>query len=121
MLYNNKIRKYRSRPEAATPRYKAWVKAVYKRDRYTCQMCGYHPKQYRHIQAHHIKKWSDYPSMRYLVSNGITLCYKCHKSVWGKEEQYEALFFSKIGAGKVSVDIMVELQKRLKEKENGKV
>jgi hypothetical protein len=41
--------------------------------------------------------------------------------VWGKEEQYEALFFFKIGAGKVSVDIMVELQKRLKEKENGKV
>jgi hypothetical protein len=39
--------------------------------------------------VHHIRKWASASSLRYEVSNGISLCYNCHKEVTGKEEHYE--------------------------------
>jgi len=66
------------------PRYKEWRKSVYKRDRYNCQMTGCHYKGKR-INAHHIRKWADFPHLRYDTNNGITLCYGCHKRVTGRE------------------------------------
>ena len=59
-----------------TPKYKEWHDAVFRRDNWTCQKCGYKGKI---INAHHIKSWSDFPELRYDVNNGITLCDKCHK------------------------------------------
>jgi len=59
-----------------TPGYKAWRLAVYRRDHFTCQDC--HVKQ-KHPIAHHIKDWENYPKLRYVVSNGVTLCLSCHK------------------------------------------
>jgi 5-methylcytosine-specific restriction endonuclease McrA len=70
------------------PEYKKWRKKVYARDKYTCQMC--HSK--KKLQAHHIKRWAQYPALRFIVDNGITLCGPCHKRIWGKEEQYEQMF-----------------------------
>lgn len=54
--------------------YKHWRSAVFSRDGYQCQKCG----SKRDIQAHHVKTWSRHKSLRYDVSNGITLCRKCH-------------------------------------------
>ena len=54
--------------------YKRWRSAVFSRDGYQCQKCG---SKYD-IQAHHVKTWSRHKSLRYDVSNGITLCHKCH-------------------------------------------
>jgi len=68
--------------------YKAWRLRVYKRDGFRCKMCGGNNK----LQAHHIKRWADYPTLRYVVSNGITLCELCHTLVKDKEEAYEAQF-----------------------------
>ena len=59
-----------------TPEYKAWRVAVFKRDDYTCQMCGEKGKQ---LQADHIKKYADFPELRLELSNGRTLCVPCHK------------------------------------------
>jgi len=59
-----------------TPRYIKWREKVFKRDGYICQGCK-KPKQY--ITAHHIKSWAHYPKLRFVVSNGQTLCEDCHK------------------------------------------
>ncbi|MEO9028091.1 MAG: HNH endonuclease signature motif containing protein [Ktedonobacteraceae bacterium] len=56
-------------------KYKDWRTAVFQRDEYTCRDCGPRGGQ---IQAHHIKSWSKYPDLRYVVSNGRTLCISCH-------------------------------------------
>ena len=48
---------------------------------FTCQMCG---QVGGGLNAHHIKRWSTNVNERYQVSNGITLCEKCHKELHGK-------------------------------------
>ena len=52
-----------------------WVNAVISRDRATCQECGATDVE---LHAHHIKPYRDFPEFRFDVSNGITLCFKCH-------------------------------------------
>lgn len=53
-----------------------WRTAVFKRDRYTCQVCGT-PKS-GHLNAHHLDGWNWAHLLRFEVSNGITLCDSCH-------------------------------------------
>ena len=53
-----------------------WSKAVIARDDYTCQDCG---KRGGKLHAHHIKRWSDFPELRFELSNGTTLCPPCHE------------------------------------------
>lgn len=74
--------------------YIRWREAVYKRDDWCCQMCkrGLKTKPRRLVEAHHIRSWSKYPKLRFLVSNGITLCRRCHKRVTGREHKYENRF-----------------------------
>lgn len=64
------------------------------RDRGRCQMpgCGYSVR--RHLQAHHIVRWADSVFLRYDVSNGITLCKRCHYRIRNKESAYVELFKS---------------------------
>lgn len=64
---NNLIRK--------SARYKAWRKSVFERDNYTCVECGTGGS----IQADHIKRFSEYPELRFSLENGRTLCIPCHK------------------------------------------
>ena len=59
-----------------TKQYEDWRKTVYERDLHTCQQCQ---KQNCKLNAHHIKDGINYPELRYIVENGITLCEKCHK------------------------------------------
>ena len=75
------------------PLYKNWRKQVFVRDGYKCQWpgctCG------KRINAHHILKWADYPGMRFVLMNGITLCKKHHDQVKGREDYY-VKFFSEL-------------------------
>lgn len=78
-----------SRVERATHEYIKWRNSVYSRDEYRCQCCGERNGSGHAVTlcAHHIKNWKDNPDDRYDVSNGITLCEKCHNkfhSVYGK-------------------------------------
>lgn len=72
------------------PAYADFRKAVLKRDKRKCAIPGCGKKT--QLQVHHIKKWSRASSLRYEVSNGITLCKQCHDRIKGYEEQYEAFF-----------------------------
>ena len=58
--------------------YKEWRKEIFKRDNYTCQMCN---SRGVFLHSHHIKSYTYFPNLRYEVSNGITLCVNCHRSL----------------------------------------
>ena len=58
--------------------YRKWRTAIFERDGYTCQNCG----QYSgYLMAHHIKLVSKHPGLELTLSNGITLCRKCHWAI----------------------------------------
>lgn len=56
--------------------YKQWRESVFKRDKFTCVVCG----DFRggNLEADHIKPFSTNPKLRFSVDNGRTLCHKCH-------------------------------------------
>ena len=80
--------------------YVNWRKKVFKRDDYTCNVCGSQYKKYisTNLNAHHIiflyeiiKKYSIDTiekakdcSELWDINNGITLCVKCHKELHKK-------------------------------------
>lgn len=57
-------------------KYKDWRIAVYKRDDFTCVVCG---GVGRNLNAHHIKEWANFPGLRLDIDNGVTMCEDCHK------------------------------------------
>ena len=58
------------------PGYEEWRAAVYKRDNYICQKCG--DSTGGNLNAHHIESYADNKELRTELSNGVTLCKKCH-------------------------------------------
>ena len=59
-----------------------WKIDVFTRDDYTCQHCKVRGGK---LNAHHIKRFRDFPDLRTELSNGITLCVDCHKVETAKE------------------------------------
>lgn len=55
--------------------YLDWKAQVFVRDGRLCIWCGSGDR----IEADHIKPFSTYPELRFVVSNGRTLCYSCHR------------------------------------------
>lgn len=72
--------------EMQTLAYREWRSQVFLRDDYTCQDCG---KRGGFLQADHIKPWKYYPALRYILSNGRTLCLKCHRNHMKEVFQHE--------------------------------
>lgn len=62
--------------------YKEWRRKVFERDNYTCQNKKCNTKSGNgktiYLEAHHKKEAKKYPELIYKISNGITLCDKCH-------------------------------------------
>ena len=53
-----------------------WHHKIFKRDNYTCQICG--DNKGGNLESHHIFSFINYPEERYNLDNGITLCSRCH-------------------------------------------
>lgn len=62
-------------------RYTIWARAVVTRDNKACKKCG----SKKNLNAHHIKPWKKFPDLRFEISNGLTLCVKCHREVHSKK------------------------------------
>jgi hypothetical protein len=60
-----------------SPAMKAWRRAVFERDAYTCQECG---QKGGELQADHCYPFSIWPQWAFKVENGRTLCKPCHRS-----------------------------------------
>ena len=77
----------KGRKERNHTEYQEWRNKVFQRDYYTCRGCRARNGNGRdiYLEAHHLKSWEDYPALRYVVDNGLTLCDKCHESIKGKE------------------------------------
>lgn len=56
-------------------KYKKWAKTVKEKDNYICQRCSI---KGGYLHSDHIKPFSLYPKLRFKLSNGRTLCKKCH-------------------------------------------
>ena len=82
--------KLKRRDDKHSSAYNEWRKNVYQRDIWKCRLksdecCG-------RIEAHHIFNWVDYPELRYIISNGITLCHFHHPLKWSEEERMIPIF-----------------------------
>lgn len=62
-------------------KYKIWQRKVFNRDGFRCVWCGGNER----LEADHIKRWSTHPKLRYKLSNGRTLCMKCHNKTRNKK------------------------------------
>lgn len=56
--------------------HKEWADKVKERDGYKCFVCG---KEDKLLNAHHLLPKERYPSLKYDVLNGISLCVRHHK------------------------------------------
>lgn len=56
--------------------HKAWSQAVRRRDG-KCMQCGATER----LHAHHVQSWHKHPELRYVATNGVTLCARCHQKV----------------------------------------
>lgn len=66
---------------------KNWRRKVFERDGYACVFGG--KAHGNNLQADHIKTWADHPKLRFVVSNGRTLCVNCHRKTptWGNRNK----------------------------------
>ena len=69
----------------------SWRSDVFKRDNYTCQLCGDRGGNGSRVilNAHHIKDWNNYSDLRRDIDNGVTLCVDCHNYVHSKKYKNE--------------------------------
>ena len=87
-----KRRKKKSSSKNSTPptqynsdSYKKWRFKVFRRDKFTCQVCHRKRSKDVSIEVHHILRKVDFPQLTLCVTNGITLCTQCHRKVTGDE------------------------------------
>lgn len=97
------MKKHSHQINRKSPEYKLWRANVYASDSWTCVLCS---KKAKRIEAHHIYPVRDYPEKALDPSNGVTLCFACHRVIFGKEhllvDYFAALKANRVNSVKVS-------------------
>lgn len=72
--------------------YAEWRKKIKERDGWKCLECG--EAERRKLHSHHIVSVRDIKDIGLLteMSNGITLCKKCHWKTYGQEKKFELFY-----------------------------
>lgn len=65
--------------------YRDWMFQVKNRDNWQCRIANEDCKG--RLEAHHILNWVDYPELRFIINNGISLCHAHHPRGRAKEKQ----------------------------------
>lgn len=74
--YNHNLTDEHRQTTRNLPQYKDWRDSVFLRDNFTCQCCG--DQTGGNLNAHHLDGYNWCKERRLDISNGITLCEKCH-------------------------------------------
>ncbi len=84
-------------------KYKTWMLAVKKRDSFICRLNSNKCKG--RLEAHHIFDWKNYPELRYIINNGITLCQTHHPLGRVKEKRMIPIFMELLSVSEEKFDI----------------
>jgi hypothetical protein len=76
--------------------WRVWRSKVYNRDNYICVLCG---RTRCLVDPHHILPRRDFPKLKYIKSNGCTLCRECHQKTFGNEYKFIEILVNKIFGG----------------------
>jgi len=74
--------------------YLAWRNSVYERDNHTCRKCNVRGGK---LAAHHLFNFSEHPNLRTTLTNGVTLCWRCHldfHNLYGRSENTGKQFYA---------------------------
>lgn len=85
-----------------SPEYKLWRAHIYARDNWKCKIC----LDNKRLEAHHIYPVRIYKELSLELDNGITLCFKCHRTIAGKEMQFANYFKGLLANGVNSVKLL---------------
>ena len=75
-------------------RHTEWARACKSRDGRKCKLGGKDCSG--QLEVHHILRFSEYPELRYQISNGITLCHAHHPRKKSDEDKLRELFIKLI-------------------------
>jgi hypothetical protein len=84
--------------------YMNWRRNVKKRDNSKCRLSNCDCKG--QLESHHIFNWRDYPELRYVINNGITLCHFHHPRKWEEEKRMIPIFQELLSVSKENFDSM---------------
>lgn len=82
-----------------TKEYRHWRTAVFTRDGFKCKISGKDCCAY--VEAHHILSWREYPDLRFIINNGITLCRTHHPRKRVEEKRLSPYFQDLVSVSKV--------------------
>lgn len=85
-----KLKKYTGSEERRSPIYKAWVKDVRDRDNWKCRLLN--KECSGRLEVHHIFGFTEYPELKYIINNGITLCHFHHPRKREEEKRMIPIF-----------------------------
>jgi hypothetical protein len=78
--------------------YREWASGVKKRDRWKCRLLSSDCSG--RLESHHIFNWKEYPELRYLINNGITLCHAHHPRGRAEEKRMIPIFVELLSVSK---------------------